>query len=161
MFADGFLANNIFEILGLIVTIGGIWLVVKQLNETRLATQMEGMLVLGEKFAASINDASILRELFELEEWKGLSDREAHNRVYDSKALANAYNKVLSLFELIGVLVRRKTLDRELAFDYYGSVASGWWNYLEKITRQRRIENNSESIGEHWEWLAKQFEAKT
>ena len=42
MFADDFLTVSLAEVLRLVVTIVGIWIVVKQLNETRLASQMEG-----------------------------------------------------------------------------------------------------------------------
>ena len=160
MFADGYFSISFPELVGTIVTIVGIWLVVKQLNETRLASQMEGMLALGERVVAIREHRNILFELVNLDEWNSLSAKEAHTRIYESKLHLDAYSSAMTLFELLGILVRRKALDKGLAYDFYGRVTFVWWNRLAKITQQRRIEENREEIGEHWEWLAKEFEKR-
>lgn len=50
MFSEEFGTITLADVLGLIVTIVGIWLVVRQLTESKLASQMEGMLTLGDRF---------------------------------------------------------------------------------------------------------------
>lgn len=43
MFSEGFIADHILEILSLGLAALGIWFVVQQLRETKLASQMEAM----------------------------------------------------------------------------------------------------------------------
>jgi hypothetical protein len=46
MFADGYFFISFEAVMGFAITLVSVWFVVKQLNETRLASQMEGLLTL-------------------------------------------------------------------------------------------------------------------
>ena len=83
MFNNDFLSISLVEIIGLLVTIIGIWLVVKQLNETRLASQMEGLLELTNLDLSNSDGLLALKELSSQEDWNTLSDEEAFARVHN------------------------------------------------------------------------------
>lgn len=155
MFAEGYFSLSFAEVIGFVITIVSVWLVVRQLNETRLASQMEGLLALTE---IDISGSSALLELINLDDWNSLSEKDAYTRVYESETFRDDWIKTLTFFELLGVLVRRKVLDKGLAYDQYGKLVFIWWERLEKVVRQRRIEDKWEELGEHWEWLAFKFE---
>ena len=72
MFAEDFIANHLFEILGLVVTISGIWLVVQQLRETKLATQMEGVLSLSDRFIEITPEVSLIDRVTSAADWSTL-----------------------------------------------------------------------------------------
>ena len=161
MFADGFIAEHIFEILGLLVTVGGVWLVVKQLNETRLASQMEGMLALTERNAALLDHIDIFSKFVNTDKWKKADGQAARKIIFDSKKNRNAFLELGSFYEIVGVLVGRKVLDENLAYDYFGDFLSTRWTLVEKAVKGQREQINNETYLNHWEWLAKKFEAET
>ena len=68
MFTDGYFSLRFAEVIGFVITIAGIWLVVRQLNEARLASQMEGMLDLTDKGVASMDSRNILNEIWHRED---------------------------------------------------------------------------------------------
>lgn len=157
MFNEGYLAISFEALLGLIVTVVSVWLVVKQLRETKLASQMEGLLALADQLADVAELRETLVPAITSNDWDQLSDEEAHTRVYGSEAHKIAYKKTKNFYELIGVLVRRKALDRGLASDYFGNSIAIWWERLEKVTRQES-KDLGYNVGSHWEWVAREFE---
>ena len=160
MFNNDFLSISLVEIIGLLVTIIGIWLVVKQLNETRLASQMEGLLELTNLDLSNSDGLLALKELSSQEDWNTLSDEEAFARVHNSKTSKKAWMETMTFFELLGVLGKRKALDKGLANDQFGRVVSIWWNRFEKVARQHRSNGNWDGYAENWEWLANEFKDK-
>ena len=159
MFAGEFISNHIFEILGLLVTIAGVWFVVQQLREAKLASQMEGMIHLAE-LSGSNETREELRELVYIEEWEILSPKEAYSRIFDSENSKKGFLKMASVYELVGVFVKRKALDEGIVYDQYGHGVPFWWRRLEKvIVFMRRVEKN-EALFVNWEWLAQRFEKR-
>ena len=158
MFADGFIAEHIFEILGLLVTVGGVWLVVKQLNETRLASQMEGILALGDRFDGIVEHNIILFELSQTTPWKEANNSKAHKIIFESKRNREAFFKVTSFYEALAVLVRRRVVDKQLAIDNWGDMVGKRWTWIEKAVLEHRRSLENEKFSQHWEWMAKEFE---
>ena len=65
MFTDGYFSISFPEVLGLIVTVLGIWFVVQQLREAKLANQMEGLISLIEIEEESSQQTREIRDLVE------------------------------------------------------------------------------------------------
>ena len=158
MFSDGYFSISFAELIGFAVTVIGLWYVVKQLRETRMATQIQSVLAITELRHASMQEVSKLNSLVLNPEWNQLSDEEAHAKIVDSELYYAAWLKAHTYFEMVGVLVKRKSLSKDLAYDLIGSGANFWWKRLGNVERQRRIVLNEPSIGENWEWLATEFE---
>ena len=77
MFADGYFSISFEAVLGFAITLVSVWFVVRQLNETRLASQMEGMISLAIFEAGKRREGKEVLELTESEDWKKLSGEEA------------------------------------------------------------------------------------
>lgn len=158
MFGDGYFSFSFPELVGTIVTIVGIWLVVRQLKEAKLASQMEGMISLA-MMADDMRKYSLTHSDFtRLEEWEKLNDEEAYQLIRGNKEYQEAYFKQVAVYELVGGLVRAGSLNLKVADVTFGHRLPDTWKRYEKYTRQLRIELNSNDINENWEWLAKEFE---
>ena len=80
MFADGFLSITLEGMLGLLVTALGIWFVVQQLREGKLAAQMDGVLSLTDRYMDMTDDIILVDELALDKDWAQLSGRKAYSR---------------------------------------------------------------------------------
>ena len=158
MFADGFVSFTIEGLLGLIVTIVGIWLVVKQLSESKLSSQMEGVLNLTDRFIDISDSLSLVDDLAGDKGWAQLSEEEAHSRFLSDTVLRAAVNKVGKFYELLSVLVQTGALDKELAFKLYGEFVHMRWKLIKAPMYGMRKQNAMETIAAEWEWLATEFE---
>lgn len=161
MFAENFLSITVADVLGLLVTIIGIWLVVRQLTESKLASQMEGMLTLGDRFDHLLEHIILLFELSQSDRWKKADSDEAYKIIYETQENREAFFKMGSFYELLAVLVRRKVLDEKLAYDTYGELVAKRWRWVEKAVAAHRIAQGTEEYWEHWEWLALRFETSS
>jgi hypothetical protein len=144
-------------VLGLLVTLLGIYLVVRQLKEARLASQMEGMLALGDRFDGLLEHIIVLNELTKSDRWQAADSEEALGIIYESTETREAFFKVGSYYEGLAVLVRRKVLDEQLAYDSNGSLIYKRWKWVDKAVFAHRIAQGAEDYWEHWEWLAERF----
>ena len=160
MFGEGYLSNNLFEIVGLLVTILGIWFVVRQLREGKLSSQMEAMMGLREMISDYSGSEQIILDLFASDDWNSISDKEAHKRIVSSESTLEAWNEITSFMELYSLLVRKSALDESLAFAFNGKFVSLWWSRLERIVYQERTSMNWSGLLENWEWLARRFEGR-
>ena len=124
MFAEDFLSNNLFEILSLVLTAAGIWFIVQQLREAKLASQMEGVLSLQDRFIDISDALSLVDDLAGDDGWAHLRGREAYSRYIADTALRAAVNKVAKFYELLSVLVQTGALDKALAYKLYGEFVS-------------------------------------
>jgi hypothetical protein len=161
MFNIAGFAISLAEVIGLIVTIVGIWLVVRQLREAKLDSQMGGMMDLRQMISDNTEFEQLLSELIAEDDWESLNAEEAHSHIFDSDEHTEAWNELTSFFELYSLLVRKKALDEGMAYAYNGKFVSLWWKRLEKIARQQRIELKWDDLLENWEWLAARFEKKS
>jgi len=157
MFSEGFFSISFEGLLGLAVTIVSVYFIVKQLRETKLATQMEGLLSVAEQLNEIADLRESLLEVVEQADWHILSNQEAHARVYQSETRKIAYKKTKNFYELVAVLVKGKSLDRNLASKYFGNSVAIWWRRLEKVTLHESDELNY-NVAESWEWLALELE---
>lgn len=155
MFASEIWFTSPADLIGLIVTVGGIWLVVKQLREAKLASQMEGVLALGDRFDGMVEELNLLLELSQSERWKEADNEAAYKILLESKKNRTAFFKVASFYETLSVLVRRKVLDEELALDAWGDMVGKRWYWMEKAILAQRVSLENEEYWQHWEWLAK------
>ena len=158
MFAEGFIAEHIFEILGLFVTIGGIWLVVTQLRETRRATEVEAILGLYSKYDDLWEDFLYIGKLIWTEKWERMSSKEAFEYINSSPKRRKTYSRVLGFGEALGLLVNRNSIDFKVAYQFAGTAFSQDFRRVEKTISQERIERNFPEVWDMYEWLALEIE---
>lgn len=157
MFNNSYFTLSFEGLLGLVVTIISVWVVVRQLREAKLASQMEGLLMLVEQLGSLADQRETLLEIVGTKDWDSLDDEEAHGRVYASETHKLAYKKTKNFYELVAVLVKRRSLDKGMAADYFGNSIGIWWQRLEKIT-QHESEVLGYDVGALWKWLAREIE---
>ena len=157
MFADVNLSNNIFEILGLLVTIVGIWLVVSQLRESRLSTQLSGFLELSSQFTGIAASIEFVDDLSVSEEWKSFDGSQAFAYLTEDVETRKMYKHVAAFYETLSALVKRGALDYQLIAETYGGIGARRWRTLEKAVTVHRKALSSPGLYENWEWFAKEF----
>jgi hypothetical protein len=158
MFADGY-AISFEAFVGFVITVLGLWFVVQQLREAKLASQMEGLLMISDRSTSFLTKQwPTLRKLVEKDDWAEISDEEAYSLVFDHKGRYEAFRTMGGINELLGTLVKRKALDKAIVHDYFGNASSVQWNYFENVIRHRRKMVGFEEVAVNWEWLAQQFE---
>ena len=158
MFADGFLSAYMFEILGLLVTIAGIWFVVQQLRESKLASQMEGILMLQDHWERIIEDRGLLWDMtMTNDDWDTYSAKMAYKAVYDDKDVRDSFLRVANFFDTIGTLVIGKSLDKKLAYHQYNLVLCPLYDKFEIVLSVDRKAQKNARIFENWEWIRKEF----
>ena len=158
MFASEIWFTSPADLLGLIVTAVGIWLVVKQLGEAKLASQMEGVLALGDRFDGITEHLNLIMELSQSVRWKEADNAKAYNIILESKENRDAFFKVASFYETLSILVRRNVMDELLAFDGWGDMVGKRWYWMEKAILAQRVSLENEDYWEHWQWLAGKFD---
>jgi hypothetical protein len=156
MLDSKYIALSFEGLIGLVVTIISVWLVVRQLREAKLASQMEGLLLLVEQLAVLADQRESLMEFVSHQDWASLTDEEAHARVYASEEHKIAYKKTKNFYEVVAVLVKRKALDKGMAADYFGKSVGIWHQRLLKIT-QHESKMLGYDVGAQWEWLGKEL----
>ena len=158
MLDANFFDFSIIDIIGFGVTLLGIWLVVRQLNEARLSSQMEGALMLQDHWERIIEDRSLLWDMtIKNQSWDSLSEKEAYKEVWNNKEVKGSYLRVANFFDNLGSLVLAKAFDRQLAYRGYCLILSPLYDKFEKvILLDRKIMKNSH-IFENWEWMKNEF----
>jgi hypothetical protein len=158
MFSDGYISFSFPEIVGTIVTIVGIWLVVKQLNETRLASQAETLISLVEKEGKLLGEYQYLIEYTNSDKYQKVNQVEANKLLDQDTELNTNYIRCSQLHELIGTLVKTGALDKSLAFEGFGYVLPMMFRRLEKFAKGNREAYGTPQLMENWEWLTIEFE---
>jgi hypothetical protein len=158
MFGGEYFSFSFPELVGTVVTIVGIWLVVRQLKETRQASQMESFLLLNQAYSDVNKNAIALKDLVGSNPWKDLSDEKAFVAIKGKTITYEGYNDIFGFFDLMGMLVRRNVLDEGMARETWGKLVSIWWGRVERMVRYERVDRNWPELGQNWEWLADRFE---
>jgi hypothetical protein len=153
-----FLSFRLVEILGIFTTIIGIWLIIRQLTESRLASQMEGAISLVERSDRLEGEIKDLLHMSGSEEWDGLDGEEAFSLIRENPIFSSAYLKMASFYGLVGGLVRARALDLGIASEQFGYFLPKRWRRFEKYTNELRKNLDESQINEDWEWLAIEFE---
>jgi len=157
MFAEGFLSISLEGLIGLIVTVVGIWLVVQQLRETKLASQMDGLITPSEMHKNIREEVKPLQDFADSEEFKKLDGKEAFTMIESNEKYWIGLVRMSYMFTLIGNLVYTKSLDIRLADRSFGYVIPLNWRRLEKVIKWHRIEIENENVNVWWEWLTNEF----
>ena len=157
MIGEGFLADNIIELAGLFVTIAGVWFVVQQLREAKLASQMEGVIAIQQMERKHIKSAKPLYELLETDEWQDLDGEEAYSMINNTDAYWDGYLEYVATYGLLGNLVRAKAIHIHLAYEQWGFFVPSRWRALEKFTFMLREKMGTPTLNDNWEWLAIEF----
>lgn len=161
MFAENFLSISLAEVLGLLVTMVGIWLVVKQLNETRLASQMEGLMTLMGQYQDLNKERTNLVNMALERKWNKLTPEEAFSTIFNDKNLLASYIKIGNLYDMIGSLIRFKAFDKVLGMRNFGPLILREFRAYEKVIEvDRQRGPGGPMVFEDWEWLAKEVEKK-
>ena len=157
MFADGYFSISFEAVLGFAITLVSVWFVVRQLNETRLASQMEGMISLANFEASKRREAKEFLRFTESEDWKKLTAEEAFSLVKENEEYWDGAYSLSEAYELIGNLVKSKALDINIAYQHFGWILPLTYRQLEKVTVEARKEFGPK-LQENWEWLTIEFE---
>ena len=158
MFADGYFAISFEGLVGIVVTIVGLWFVVKQLRETRLASQMEGIMQLGDRFMNIVPQIQILHNLTSSTEWEVMQNNNAHDLLFDGGENQEALQSIGVFYENLGMLVRTQSLDQNVAYQLFGDLTQKRWKSVRKAMVWYRKQIDSATLGEHWEWLSNEFD---
>jgi hypothetical protein len=158
MLDENFFVLTFSEILSMIVTIASVGLIVKQLNESRLASQMEGFLELGAQFGEIAPAIEFIDALTLSSEWNSMSAEESYRHIFDNEVNRNFFKKVGVFYEILGALLQRGVLDNKLAMDTFGAIGSNRWQTVKKVAKIQRSLMKEQSLYEHWEWFAKKFD---
>ena len=108
--------GNLIQILLLIVTGVGAALIVKQLRDARLTSQMETVLKLDEQHKEIVEASLLLSDFKKSANWESLSESEKVGRFESKEDLRMAWRKIASYYETIGLLVKLGTLDEDVAY---------------------------------------------
>jgi len=150
---EGYFSISFEAIVGLLVTIVGIWLVVRQLHEAKLASQMGGLLTL-EQMALALAELDLdLLNRVASDEWQKIPAEQAHREVFENPNAYKAWNGLVAWNDLLGVLVRRGALDEEMVFLRHGTMTELWYQRFEKIIRIERKRLKWDGLAANWEWL--------
>ena len=158
MFAESFLAISLAEIIGFVITIVSVGLIVRQLNDTRLASYSEIVLSLLENGRQIVPDRVAIGNVVSDESFQKLSTEQQYEMVWGDDSLKIATINVLHYYETIGTLVKTRGLAKSVAEETFGEVVSVVWTTFEPIVRNYRRSPGNERVGENWEWLANEFE---
>ena len=123
----GGLTMSLEGLLGLVITALGLWFVIKQLNETRLASQMEGVIALLQIETQATQSAIELVEFTDSGDYKKMDAVEVHAHVRSKDDLRQQMSNVQSLYELMGNLIKTGALDDRVAFEQFGYVLARVW----------------------------------
>lgn len=158
MIGEIFLSVTLGEILGLVVTVVGIWLIVMQLNGERLASQMTGMLTLLDHWREIIADRQKVLAMTSRDgDWDKLNAKDAYKSIFRNSEATNSFIRVANFFDTVGLLVRSKALDKRLAFRGWGIFLTRMYDQFEKVILFDRRAQNNHTIYEDWEWLAGEY----
>ena len=157
MFADGYFAFSFSELVGTMVTIVGIWLVVSQLRESRLSTQLSGFLELSNQFMGIAASIEFVDDLSVSEEWNSFDGSQAFAYLTEDIEIRKMYKHVAAFYETLSALVKRGALDYQLIDETYGGIGARRWRTLEKAVTVHRKALSSPGLYENWEWFAKEF----
>ena len=110
--------SDIIQILLLIVTGGGAALIVKQLREARLASQMEGLMELNQQHQEIDEAMFVIRKIIKPQEWASISPEEQIKRLTADDPMIKTWRKIGSFHEMLGLLVRSNSFDIEIAYRF-------------------------------------------
>ena len=158
MVEEQFLSFRMVEILGIFTTIVGIWLIIRQLTESRLASQMEGAISLADRSDRLEGEIKDLMHMASGEEWDGLDGEDVFSLIRENPKYGGAYLKMANLYGLVGGLVRARALDLHIADGGFGYFVPKRWRMFEKYRQELRRYLEEPDINENWEWLAIEFE---
>jgi hypothetical protein len=158
MIASNFFELTLSDLMGFAITLIGIWLVVQQLHEAKLGSQMEGILTLQDHWERIIEDRTLLWEMtIQSNTWNLLSAKEAYRTIFGNKKMTDSFMRVANFFDGIGMLVLAKALDKELAYRGYCLVLSPLFDKFEKVILLDRKVQKNPRIFENWEWMRREF----
>lgn len=142
---------NLGELLGGLAVIVGVVFAVIQVRQYKEAKQREIALELLRSFQTP-DFAKALRTVYAMP--NGLTKGEIEAHAGDDMHLVYA---LTTTWESLGVLVFRGELSLSLVDDFFSGPITISWRKLEPYMLAERKEQNRETIGEWFEWLADQL----
>ena len=129
--------SDLIQIAFLVVTLLGAILIVKQLREARLASQMEALMELDEKNKEVLEAFFVLSTFMEKETWSNLSTQEKAKRLEANEDTKRAWRTIASYCELIALSIPSKSLSSKLAYDFDGDLVVNAYRTLEPAIEYR------------------------
>ena len=145
------------DLLAIFVTIASVALIIRQLKEARLASQLEGFLELANQFSNIALPIEFVDSLSLSTEWQQLSGEEAYEFLIENEKNRVYFKKVGIFYEMTGALLKRGMLDYKIAMDTCGEIGASRWRTLEKAIYFHRKVQGEDSLYTQWEWLAENF----
>ena len=157
MIADGFSSISLESLIGFIITLISVYLIVRQLQESRLASQMEGYLEIIGRVSEISESIDFIDDLGISKKWINFNADEAYDYLVKNKKIRDHYRKIGILYEGVSALLRRGILDEQLAFETFGAMSVKRFETLKKAIDAHRMSLGEPTLYENWEWMAKKF----
>jgi len=153
-FSDSFFVLSFSDLIGFLVTIISVILIIKQLADSRLATQMEGFLTISDRFAEITQAIDFVDKLSLSKEWEDFNGEEAYQHLIENKDRKENFMQVGAFYEVVSALLHRRALDRALAANTFGHFGAIRWLTLEKAIVYQRDLFGEKALYDQWEWMA-------
>ena len=154
MSVENYFSLSFSELIGFFVTIISVALIIKQLNDSRLATQMSGYLTLSDQFNNIVPAIEFIDSLNNSEEWNALDGPDAYKYLMENETYKVAYKSVAAFYEILASLLYRGALDKKLAWNTFGFIGTKRWFTIKKAVVVHRKAMGVEELYDQWEWMA-------
>ena len=161
MFAEDFFSMSLEGLIGFLITLISVYLIVRQLQESRLASQMEGYLEIIGRVSDISESIDFIDDLGISKQWEEFKAVEAFEYLVKNEKYRNHYRKLGVLYEGVAALLHRGILDERLAFETFGAMSVKRYQTLKKAIEAHRASLDEPTLYENWEWMAKEFEVET
>jgi hypothetical protein len=151
---DSYFSISFADLIGFIITIFSVVLIIRQLKEARLATQLAGFLALSDQFGDIAIAIEFVDSLCLSQKWNDLDGTEAYNYLTENDKNRGLYKQVGAFYEVLAALIRRGALDKTLAIDTFGNLAGKRFNTLQKAIIIHRELLGEKTLYDQWEWMS-------
>ena len=136
----GYFTMSFEGLVGLVVTVISVALIVKQLQQAHLASQMDGFLELTARFTELAPAIEFVDELGRSADWATKTNSESYEFLTSNKERRQYYRKIAIFYEGMAALVRRGALDQTLAYNTFGAIGTQRFNtFRQAIEENRKI----------------------
>lgn len=152
--SNGYFSISFADLIGFFITIISVFLILKQLSDSRLAVQVESYLTISDRFSKITPSIQFVDGLSLSEEWKRLDGKAAYLYLTENEVRYEHYMQVGAFYEVVSALLRRGALDDKLAINTFGGFGKNRWHAVEKAVRYHRELIGEPELYDQWEWLA-------
>lgn len=151
---SGYFSISFPDLIGFLITIISVFLTIKQLNDSRLAVQVESFLTISDRYSKVTQAIKFIDGLALSDEWNLLDGKGAYEYLIENTTYYDHYMQVGGFYEVLSALLRRGALDNDLSVNTFGGFGENRWCTLEKAIVYHRKIIGEDALYDQWEWLA-------